>query len=136
MGIVLQVGVKALLKNTEGKYLLLKRSLKKYPDITGRWDIPGGRIEPGTPLIENLKREIKEETSLELTDTPLLIAAQDILKGTERHIVRLTYTANITGIPVVDNEENEDFLWVTPEELEKVEDLDYYLTQLIPSIQG
>lgn len=38
----LQVGVKVLLKNKEGNYLLLRRSLKKYPGVKGRWDIAGG----------------------------------------------------------------------------------------------
>jgi len=51
--IILQVGVKALLQNSEGKYLLLRRSLEKYPEIKGRWDIVGGRIDPGSILIEN-----------------------------------------------------------------------------------
>lgn len=77
----LQVGVKILLKNKEGRYLLLRRSLEKYPTATGRWDIVGGRIEAGKNLTENLKREIKEETGLELIGEPKLIAAQDIKIG-------------------------------------------------------
>src|SRR3989344_8931904 len=87
----LQVGVKILLKNKDGKYLLLRRSLKKYPEIQGRWDIVGGRINPGSTLLENLKREVKEETGLTLTGTPRLLAAQDILRNNGRHVVRLTY---------------------------------------------
>lgn len=51
----LQVGVKVLLKNPEGKYLLVKRSNKKYPEVGATWDIVGGRIDPGLPLLENLK---------------------------------------------------------------------------------
>jgi len=39
MNITLQVGVKALLKNKQGKYLLLKRSSVKYPEVEGHWDI-------------------------------------------------------------------------------------------------
>ena len=57
--VILQVGVKAFLKNKDGKYLLLQRSSLKYADTKGAWDIVGGRIEPGTPLLDNLKREIK-----------------------------------------------------------------------------
>ena len=62
----LQVGVKALLKNKEGKYLLVRRSSEKYPEVGARWDIVGGRINPGTPLFDNLKREVKEETGLDV----------------------------------------------------------------------
>ncbi len=61
----LQVGVKALLKNKNGKYLLLRRNPKKYPDVGPKWDIVGGRINPGSLLLENLKREIKEEVGLD-----------------------------------------------------------------------
>lgn len=50
----LQVGVKVLLKNSTGKYLLLRRSKEKYPDVPVHWDMPGGRIEAGKPLMENL----------------------------------------------------------------------------------
>jgi ADP-ribose pyrophosphatase YjhB (NUDIX family) len=63
---ILQVGVKVLLKNKQGKYLLLKRSLKKYPNVVGTWDIVGGRIDLGVPLVENLKREVKEEVGFDL----------------------------------------------------------------------
>ncbi len=56
----LQVGVKALLRNGEGKYLLLRKSPERYPEIGAKWEIVGGRIEPGTPLLENLRREILE----------------------------------------------------------------------------
>ena len=57
----LQVGVKAIVRNKAGKYLLLHRNLAKYPDVKGGWDIVGGRINPGVLLHENLAREIAEE---------------------------------------------------------------------------
>lgn len=68
--IQLQVGVKILLKNLDGKYLLLRRNPKKYPEVGAQWDIVGGRIHPGQTLLENLKREIKEETQLILKKEP------------------------------------------------------------------
>lgn len=43
----LQVGVKALLRNPEDKYLILKRSIEVVPGKGLTWDMPGGRIEPG-----------------------------------------------------------------------------------------
>ncbi len=127
---VLQVGVKVLLKNPDGKYLLLKRNPDKYKNVKGNWDIIGGRINPGTALLENLFREVKEETSFELTDNPTLIAAQDILTMDERHIVRLTYTANIEGEPIL-SDESIDYNWFTFEELKNHPDLDFYCKTLI-----
>ncbi|KKT18874.1 MAG: hypothetical protein UW02_C0020G0025, partial [Candidatus Nomurabacteria bacterium GW2011_GWB1_43_7] len=86
----LQVGVKILLKNEEGKYLVVRRSNEEYPEIGAEWDIVGGRINAGFSLLENLKREVLEETGLQIKYEPKLITAQDIMKK-EKHIVRLTY---------------------------------------------
>ncbi|MDB5245088.1 MAG: hydrolase [Parcubacteria group bacterium] len=127
----LQVGVKVFLKNEEGKILLLKRSEEKYGKTSGSWDIVGGRIDPGTPLIENLKREVTEETQLTITSTPKLIGAQDIIPNAERHIVRLTYVAHTTGEPVLDLSENVEYKWVTFEELAQESDLDAYAGSLV-----
>ena len=102
----LQVGVKILLKNTEGKYLLVRRSSEKHPEVGAMWDIVGGRIEVGTPLLENLKREIFEETKLDLVGEPKLIAAQDILKS-DKHVVRLTYVGEAQGDVILDEENTE-----------------------------
>ncbi|MBI4085777.1 MAG: NUDIX domain-containing protein [Candidatus Liptonbacteria bacterium] len=126
----LQVGVKALLQNKEGKYLLLRRSPDKYPEAGAIWDIVGGRIDPGSPLLENLKREIKEETGLDLTDEPKLIAAQDILRVPGRHVVRLTYTARIDGEPRIDADHTE-YKWFTGTELKNLENLDGYFKELL-----
>ena len=131
----LQVGVKVLLKNKQGKFLLLKRSLKKYPNIIGNWDIVGGRINPGISLIENLKREVQEEIGLELQDRPKLIAAQDIIKE-GKHVVRLTFKAMISGNPKLDKEENTEYKWLTLNQLKEFNDLDYYFKQIVNDIKS
>lgn len=127
---ILQVGVKAFLVNQEGKILFLLRS-SKYGWEAGKWDLPGGRIEPGSTLMENLKRELKEETELELTSEPVLVAAQDILKYKDKHIVRLTYTAHTEGEPKLDGLEHTEYRWVSPEDMAKMEDLDDYVKTLL-----
>jgi len=128
----LQVGVKVLLKNSEGKYLLLKRSKEKYPEVKNPWDIIGGRIDPGTSLFENLKREIKEETSLDLEEEPRLVAAQDILKVADRHVIRLTYTGNIEGEPTID-EDHSEYKWFDADELRNLDGLDEFFEKLLNS---
>ena len=128
--ILLQVGVKIFLKNIEGRYLLLKRSAVRYPNIKNFWDIPGGRILPGTPLLENIKREVFEEAKLSISSEPKLIGAQDIIRLPEKHIVRLTFSANVSGEPVLD-EEHVEFRWVTPGEMEMVKELDEFTRQIL-----
>ena len=129
--IVLQVGVKILLKNKQDKFLLLRRSAKKYPNVSGRWDIVGGRINPGSSLIENLKREVKEETGLKLKGRPKLIVAQDIFRKSGYHVVRLTYIGEATGKVVLDTEENDLYKWYSAEELKKLGGVDVYFKELL-----
>ncbi|GEM_PF-858839 len=131
----LQVGVKAILKNTDGKYLLVKRSDEKYPEIGAKWDIPGGRIEKGSSLMENLKREIKEEVGLELKETPKLIFAQDIIRP-DKHVVRLTYSGVIEGGPILDKTEHTEFKWFTLEELKNLENIDIFLKEVVDKISS
>ena len=128
----LQVGVKVLLKNSEGKYLLLMRSAEKYPEAPPKWDIVGGRIEPGVPLLENLKREVKEETDLDLEKDIQLVAAQDILRIPGRHVVRLTYIGEADGNPKI-SEEHTDFKWFTIEEIKSFNDteIDRYFKEVL-----
>ena len=53
--------MKALI-GREGKLLVVKQTIgeKIY------WDLPGGRMEHGETPLETLKREVKEETGLEV----------------------------------------------------------------------
>jgi ADP-ribose pyrophosphatase YjhB (NUDIX family) len=127
----LQVGVKVFLKNKNGEFLLLKRNTEKYKNIKDFWDIPGGRIIPGTFLIENLKRELKEETKLDLVGIPELIFAQDILKNNEKHIVRLSYIGEAEGDLVLDMDENVEFKWISIEGMKKQENLCVFIKEIL-----
>lgn len=131
MDIKLQVGVKIFLKNEEGKYLLVRRSMEKYKGVKGSWDIVGGRIEPGSKLIDNLRREVHEETQLEIVSEPILIAAQDIIPNPEKHVVRLTYIGQTRGEPVLDTTENVEYRWLSLAEIAEQEDLDIYVEEVI-----
>jgi len=64
MNVKLFVATKAFI-NYKGKILILRESTK-YSDGTnsGKYDVVGGRVEPGQKFDESLLREIKEETGL------------------------------------------------------------------------
>ncbi len=124
----LQVGVKVLLKNPEGKYLLMRRSPYEERGV-GKWDIAGGRIEAGTSLMENLAREVKEETGLGIIGEPKLLAAQDII-WPDRHVVRITYTAEVSGEPKL-SPEHDEYRWFTYEEMKILDEMDDYLKKLL-----
>jgi 8-oxo-dGTP diphosphatase len=131
MKMELRVGVKILLKNREGKYLVLARSQAKYPDVGMQWEIPGGRIDAGATLEENLKREVREETGLGVSTISELLAAQDILKPeTGKHTVRLTYLGEVDG-EVKLSDEHTDFKWLPLSEIKKLDPIDKYLKEVL-----
>jgi 8-oxo-dGTP diphosphatase len=124
----LQVGVKVLLKNKEGKYLLMRRSAYEERGV-GKWDIAGGRIEKGVQLMDNLRREVTEETGLAIVGEPKLLAAQDII-WPDRHVVRITYTAEVRGEPKL-SKEHDEYRWFTYEEMRSADKMDDYLKKLL-----
>jgi 8-oxo-dGTP diphosphatase len=125
----LQVGVKILLKNKDGTCLVVCRSAEKYPEVGAKWDIVGGRINLGTSLMENLEREVMEETGLEIKGEPKLITAQDILK-TDKHVVRLTYLGFADG-EVKLSEEHTEYKWLPLEEIKKLKPIDKYFKEVL-----
>ena len=64
MDVRIWVATKAFLVY-EGKVLILQEA-DKYKDGTnsGKYDVVGGRVEPGQKFDKSLLREIKEETGL------------------------------------------------------------------------
>lgn len=129
----LQVGVKAIIKNEQGKYLFIKRSQLLGSEKETQWDIPGGRIEATEHLVEALRREIKEETGMVLAEEPTLLAAQDIfVSAKDLHVVRLTYSANATGKLSL-SDEHVDHIWSTLKEAESL-NLDEYLRPVLSKI--
>ena len=49
----------------DDKLLLLQRPSKSSHD-NGRWELPGGKIKKGEFFDEGLRREVKEETGLDI----------------------------------------------------------------------
>ena len=127
----LQVGVKILLENREGKFLFIRRTADENPEINGYWDIPGGRIDVGTPLIENLKREVLEETGLKMRGQPELITVQDIFW--KKHIVRLTYSG-FAGGEVKLSKEHSEYKWLDVEEISALQPLDKYIKEVLAKL--
>src|SRR5205809_461558 len=58
--LLLVPGVHAIVRNTNGEILITRRS------DDGQWDLPGGAVDPGEVPAESVRREVKEETGLEV----------------------------------------------------------------------
>ena len=122
---MLQVGVKVLLKSDDNKYLFLKRAAS-FGSGGQQWDIPGGRINVDESLDDALRREVREETDLELEQYEL-VAAQDIFApDKDIHVVRLTYIGLAPKGKITISDEHAEYTWMTRDEAIK-QPLDSYL---------
>jgi ADP-ribose pyrophosphatase YjhB (NUDIX family) len=111
--------VGALIFNRRGEMLMLRTH--KW---SNKWGIPGGKIKWGETSEAALRREIKEETNLRVTDIRFVLA-QDCIHSKEfyrdAHFVLLNYTCRVTGKTDVKlNHEAQEFAWVTPAAAKKL----------------
>ena len=114
-----ELTVSAVIFNPQNKILLCR---------SHKWDnkyvIPGGHVEYGEKLEEALKREILEETGLQISNIRLLgikecFYSNDFYK--DRHFIFMDYTCNTQTGNVVLNNEAEEFVWTELSNLQKYE---------------
>lgn len=108
------VTVGALIFNRAGEVLMVRTH--KWSNL---WGIPGGKTKLGETSIDALRREVKEETNLEISDIQFVLV-QDCIYSKEfyrdAHFVLLNYTgvcARDTAVRL--NDEANDYRWVTPQ---------------------
>ena len=104
----LNVSIKAVLRDDEGRVLLGRNP-------RGEWELLGGRPDPeDTSPQETLRRELLEEAGLAITVGPILDSWIYDLGDTGR-ICLVTYLASpATTTPPHLSEEHSDLRWFTP----------------------
>lgn len=106
--------VGALIFNSEGK-LFLMRSHK----WRGQYVIPGGHIELGERMEDALRREIREETGLEIYGIAFLGFQEFIHDDAfwkKRHFIFFDYVCRTDGGDVTLNDEAQSYVWVSLDE--------------------
>ena len=89
----------------------------KWNDL---WAIPGGHIELGESADSAVRREVKEETGLEVSETQFLCYQECLYDPAfyqQKHFVFLDFVCQTPGGDVVLNDEAEAWAWVMPEKL-------------------
>lgn len=114
------VAVVAVIKNNEGKFLVLKRSKKEiaYP---GMYTFPGGKIEGNDTVEETLIKEVKEECGLTLKSGKILLKDKSFIRPDEQTAKVFSYlceTENCDNIKLEDD--FIDYKWVTVEDLKDI----------------
>lgn len=95
--------------------MLIKRTTEARGDYY-HWEFSGGRLEFGESPMQALKREINEETGLEV-EKLILLNAWNSFKDECTEIIGLTYICTANGDNVMLSKEHSDYEWVTYEEM-------------------
>jgi len=85
---------------------LNKKSEKKGKDYENVWSMPGGTIEFGETAVRALKREIKEETNLDIHDVVFVNYNDYIKKDEQKHWLALNFTAKASSLDLANLEED------------------------------
>lgn len=112
--IIQRVAAKALI--TRGPQILLLREAASDQEATqvGKYQVPGGRIEPGESFFDGLKREVKEETGLEVSiGQPVFVSEwYPTIRGQPNHIIAIFVACTTTLKMIKLSIEHNDFVWV------------------------
>jgi 8-oxo-dGTP diphosphatase len=121
--VILRVAAKAVIVNGEGKVLVL-REASTYAEgtNTGKYHVPGGRLEPGEAFNDALTREIREETGLEGVEVGEAIHVDEWrpeIGGQVQQIVGVFILCKYKGGEVRLSSEHDEAVWMNPDERDK-----------------
>jgi 8-oxo-dGTP pyrophosphatase MutT (NUDIX family) len=81
------VSVAAIVVNDDGAVLMVQRR------DNGKWEPPGGVLELDEPILDGLRREVREETGFDVRPERLTGVYKNMTHG----IIALVFRAHITG---------------------------------------
>ncbi|HDN05250.1 MAG TPA: NUDIX domain-containing protein [Chloroflexi bacterium] len=124
--------VGALVFNDKNQLLIVKTHKWK-----GNYTIPGGHVEMGEYLEDALKREILEETGLNMVKAKYLCYQEFVFDDSfweKRHFIFFDFVCRVEDGVVQLNEEAQDYAWV---DIDKIDDypVDGYLKHSLDLIQ-
>ena len=115
------VGVGALIFH-RGRILMAQRG--KEP-LKGWWSLPGGALEVGESLDFAVRREVREETGLEIEPLGVFEIFERIMRDSggaaEYHYVLMDYICRVTGGTLCAGDDVCRVEWVKPEGLKDMQ---------------
>lgn len=115
------LGVGALI--LDGDSILLVRRGKE--PLRGYWSLPGGAVETGERLADGLRREVREETGLDVEVQQLFDVFERILpdeRGAVRHhYILLDYVCRVVGGEPRAGDDAMDVRWIPRSDLDRYE---------------
>jgi nucleoside triphosphatase len=110
--------VGAIIVNNSGDIFLMKSDKWK-----GMYCLPGGHIEVGESISDALRREIKEETNLDIS-TIQFHSIQDCIFSEyyheQKHFIFIDFVCKAISETVKLNEEGTEYIWANPHNIEEL----------------
>ncbi|HYA62313.1 MAG TPA: NUDIX hydrolase [Candidatus Sulfotelmatobacter sp.] len=109
--------------------LLIRRGCEP---LKGAWSIPGGMLELGEELAEGVRRELKEETGLDVEPLEIVAAFDRITREGKRikyHYVIVDYVCRLRGGKLKPSSDVTDARWVRREEMPQ-----YHLSEMATKV--
>jgi mutator protein MutT len=108
--------VRVILSNEKGEILLLKRANALHEN--GKWALPGGKIDLGDTEEETCRREVKEETNMDVDKLKYLFSLDSPPIDDQKGIYFAKYfIASFKG-EVKINSESSEYKWVSPKDID------------------
>lgn len=105
------VSVAGVIVDDQGRCLLIQRA------DNGDWEVPGGILEIGESIPDGLRREVREETGLNIEPLALTGVYQNLTLGVVALVFRCQMISNGT---LQENSEVANFQWASVDEIEKL----------------
>jgi len=115
----------------DDKYLMLHRSPKKriMPDV---WMAPGGHREFNEGLFACARREVKEETGLDIKNLKVIATGNAYLQDLDQEFFFHFVEADYAGGEVIPEPENGELVWLTPKEMLEKENMLAEIHAILP----
>jgi ADP-ribose pyrophosphatase YjhB (NUDIX family) len=120
----------ALPEDGNRRVLLARRAIEP---AKGKWDCVGGFLEEGEHPLDGLKRELREETGLEVEPLELLGIWMDRYGGdsTAEATLNLYWTARVVSGEPQPADDVDELHWFAPDELPAPEELAFVNVPLV-----
>ena len=119
----IMIGVGAVIEDELGRILLVKHIPERGGFWQGKWICPGGELELGETIEEGIKREVKEETELEI-DLVRPLSPFDRIVGSNGkvslHIIYIDYLARVTGGELKTGSDVGEAIWIEKERIPQI----------------
>jgi 8-oxo-dGTP diphosphatase len=120
----MQVSAAILIRGSASEVNILSARRTEPPHLAGRWELPGGQVDPGETIVEALHREIQEELNVDIEILHYLQGplANDGWPLTSDKILHAHICRIRGGVEPVLNEQHDAYVWLA---LSNITDVDW-----------